>query len=114
MAAPTPAYTKAREQVADDAHRVALALAPQTKAYHSIWIDGVQLDNDAPENKDFVDPLYGQTYLPRKFKIGFVIPPVNDMDIFTNCLGFIAILENHQPVGYNPTVARATGRSHGN
>ena len=114
MAAPTPAYTKAREQVFADSHRVALALAPQTKAYHSIWIDGVQLDNDAPENKDFVDPLYGQTYLPRKFKIGFVIPPVNDMDIFTNCLGFIAIVENDQLVGYNICVGGGMGRSHGN
>jgi sulfite reductase (NADPH) hemoprotein beta-component len=48
------------------------------------------------ENKNFVDPLYGKTYLPRKFKIAFVIPPVNDLDIFTNCLGFIAIVENDQ------------------
>ena len=94
MAAPTPAYTKAREQVLADANKVALALAPETKAYHSIWIDGVQLDNEAAENKDFVDPLYGKTYLPRKFKIAFAIPPVNDMDIFTNCLGFIAVVEN--------------------
>jgi sulfite reductase (NADPH) hemoprotein beta-component len=114
MAAPTPAYTKAREQVIADAHKVALALAPQTKAYHSIWIDGVQLDNEAAENKNFVDPLYGQTYLPRKFKIGFVIPPVNDMDIFTNCLGFIAIVENDQLVGYNIAVGGGMGRSHGN
>jgi sulfite reductase (NADPH) hemoprotein beta-component len=114
MAAPTPAYTMAREQVFADSHRVALALAPQTKAYHSIWIDGVQLDNEAPENKGFVDPLYGQTYLPRKFKIGFVIPPVNDMDIFTNCLGFIAIVENDQLVGYNICVGGGMGRSHGN
>src|SRR5580692_8561005 len=114
MAAPTPAYTKAREQVFADSHRVALALAPQTKAYHSIWIDGVQLDNEAAENRNFVDPLYGQTYLPRKFKIGFVIPPVNDMDIFTNCLGFIAIVENDQLVGYNLAVGGGMGRSHGN
>ena len=114
MAAPTPAYTKAREQVFADSHRVALALAPKTPAYHSIWIDGVQLDNDAPENKNFVDPLYGQTYLPRKFKIGFVIPPVNDMDIFTNCLGFIAIVENDQLIGYNVCVGGGMGRSHGN
>jgi sulfite reductase (NADPH) hemoprotein beta-component len=114
MAAPTPAYTKAREQVAADAHKVAMALAPQTKAYHSIWIDGVQLENEAAENKDFVDPLYGKTYLPRKFKIGFVIPPVNDMDIFTNCLGFIAIVENDQLVGYNIAVGGGMGRSHGN
>ena len=114
MAAPTPAYTKAREQVIADAHKVALALAPQTKAYHSIWIDGVQLDNDAAENKNFVDPLYGKTYLPRKFKIGFVIPPVNDMDIFTNCLGFIAIVENDRLIGYNIAVGGGMGRSHGN
>ena len=114
LAPPTPAYTKAREEVFADCHKVALALAPQTKAYHSIWIDGVQLDNDATENKNFVDPLYGKTYLPRKFKIAFAIPPTNDLDIFTNCLGFIAIIENDQLVGYNLCVGGGLGRSHGN
>ena len=114
MAAPTPAYTKAREQVFADSHKVAMALAPQTKAYHSIWIDGVQIENEAAENKNFVDPLYGKTYLPRKFKIAFVIPPVNDMDVFTNCLGFIAVVENDQLIGYNLCVGGGMGRSHGN
>ena len=114
LAPPTPAYTKAREQVYADAHKVAMALAPQTKAYHAIWIDGVQLDNDAPENKNFVDPLYGKTYLPRKFKIAFVIPPVNDLDVYTNCLGLIAIVENDQLIGYNLAVGGGMGRSHGN
>jgi sulfite reductase (NADPH) hemoprotein beta-component len=114
MASPTPAYTRARDQVVADSYKVAMALAPQTAAYHSIWIDGVQLDNEAAENKGFVDPLYGKTYLPRKFKIGFVIPPVNDMDVFTNCLGFIAIVENDQLVGYNVCVGGGMGRSHGN
>ena len=114
MAPPTPAYTAARAQVFADCHRVALALAPQTKAYHSIWIDGVQLDNEAPENKDYVDPLYGKTYLPRKFKLGFAIPPVNDMDVFTNCLGFIAIVEDDRLLGYNLAVGGGMGRSHGN
>lgn len=114
MAPPTPAYTAARAEVFADCHRVALALAPQTKAYHSIWIDDVQLDNEAPENKDYVDPLYGKTYLPRKFKIGFAIPPVNDMDVFTNCLGFIAIVEGDRLLGYNLAVGGGMGRSHGN
>ena len=114
LAPPTPAYTKAREQILADCNKVALALAPQTKAYHAIWIDGVQLDNDAPENKNFVDPLYGKTYLPRKFKIAFVIPPVNDVDIFTSCLGFIAVIENDRLVGYNISVGGGMGRSHGN
>ena len=85
LAPPTPAYTRAREQVyADCRARRADALAPQTRAYHAIWIDGVQLKLDDPANKNFVDPLYGKTYLPRKFKVAFVIPPVNDLDIFTN------------------------------
>jgi sulfite reductase (NADPH) hemoprotein beta-component len=114
LAPPTPAYTKAREQVLEDCVRVADALRPQTKAYHSIWIDGAQLDLNDPANKDFVDPLYGKTYLPRKFKVAFVIPPVNDLDVFTNCLGLIAIVENDQLVGYNVAVGGGMGRTHGN
>ncbi len=114
LAPPTPAYTKAREQVFADCKRVALALAPQTKAYHAIWIDGVQLNLDDPANKNFADPLYGKTYLPRKFKIAFVIPPVNDLDVFTNDIGLIAIVENDQLVGYNIAVGGGMGRSHGN
>jgi len=114
LAPPTPAYTEAREQVYEDCLRVAMALAPKTKAYHSIWIDGVQLDLNAPENKEFVDPLYGTMYLPRKFKVAFVIPPVNDLDVFTNDIGLIAIVENDKLVGYNIAVGGGMGRSHGN
>lgn len=114
LAPPTPAYTRAREQVFEDCHTVAMALAPQTRAYHSIWIDGVQLDLDATENKEYVDPLYGRLYLPRKFKTAFVIPPVNDLDVLTNCLGFIAVVENDQRIGYNLAVGGGMGRSHGN
>ncbi len=114
LAPPTPAYTPAREQILADCKKVALALAPQTEAYHAIWIDGEQLDLEKPEHKNFVDPLYGKTYLPRKFKIAFVIPPVNDVDIFTSCLGFIAVIENDRLVGYNLSVGGGMGRSHGN
>jgi len=114
LAPPTPAYTAAREQVFQDCCKVAMALAPQTRAYHSIWIDGEQLDLEAEENKEFVDPLYGKVYLPRKFKVAFVIPPVNDLDVFTNCLGFIAVVENDRLVGYNLSVGGGMGRSHGN
>ncbi|HTO05221.1 MAG TPA: NADPH-dependent assimilatory sulfite reductase hemoprotein subunit [Opitutus sp.] len=113
-ASPTPAYTKAREQAYADALLTVQAVAPKTRAYHAIWIDNVQLNLDDPENKNYVDPLYGTTYLPRKFKISFVVPPVNDMDVFTNDLGFIAIVENDQVVGYNVAVGGGMGRSHGN
>ena len=111
---PTPAYTNAREQVVADCNQVALALAPKTKSYHAIWIDGVQLDLEAAENKSFVDPLYGQTYLPRKFKVAFAVPPSNDIDVFTNDVGFIAVVENDRLIGYNVAVGGGMGRSHGN
>ena len=114
MAPPTPAYTKARSQVMEDCVRVADVFRPQTTAYHAIWVDGVQLNLDEPANKNFVDPLYGKYYLPRKFKTAFVVPPVNDIDVLTNDLGFIAIVENDQLVGYNLAVGGGMGRSHGN
>ncbi|HEX5223143.1 MAG TPA: NADPH-dependent assimilatory sulfite reductase hemoprotein subunit [Verrucomicrobiae bacterium] len=114
LAPPIPAYTKAREQVYQDCVRVADALRPQTRAYHAIWIDGFQLKIDDPFNQAYADPLYGKTYLPRKFKTAFVIPPVNDLDIFTNDLGFIAVVENDQLVGYNLVVGGGMGRTHGN
>jgi sulfite reductase (NADPH) hemoprotein beta-component len=114
MAPPTPAYTLARAQVLADCYRVNEELTPRTRAYHSIWIDGVQLNLEDQETKNFVDPLYGKSYLPRKFKIAFAIPPVNDVDLFTNCLGFIAIVEDETLVGYNLAIGGGLGRSHGN
>ena len=113
-ASPTPAYTRAREQVYADSVRLADALAPKTPAYHSIWLEGVQLKLDEPANQHFEDPLYGRTYLPRKFKVGLVIPPVNDIDIFTNDLGFIAVVDGDRLLGYNVAVGGGMGRSHGN
>ncbi|MFZ5496348.1 MAG: NADPH-dependent assimilatory sulfite reductase hemoprotein subunit [Verrucomicrobiota bacterium] len=113
-ASPTPATTRARAEVIKDAYLVTEALAPKTPAYHAIWVDNVQLNLDAPENTSFTDPLYGQTYLPRKFKTSFVIPPVNDMDVFTNDLGFLAVVEGDRLLGYNLAVGGGLGRSHGN
>ena len=111
---PTPATSVARAQVFADSLLVVEALAPRTPAYHSIWVDNVQLNLDDPANTGFTDPLYGQTYLPRKFKTSFVIPPSNDMDVFTNDLGFIAVIEDGRLLGYNLAVGGGMGRSHGN
>lgn len=114
MAPVVPATTRARQQVYEDAKRVSEALLPQTKAYHSIWIEGVQLNLEEPSNRNFEDPLYGKHYLPRKFKVAFVIPPYNDMDVFANCMGFIAIVEGDRLLGYNLVAGGGMGRSHGN
>lgn len=115
MAPPTPPINKLGEQVLEHAREAAAAVLPRTRAYHSIWIDGVPLDLSDPANKNFVDPLYGKQYLPRKFKIAFVIPPLNDIDILTNCCGFIAISDaSGELLGYNLTAGGGMGRSHGN
>jgi len=113
MASPTPATSPLVETVQADALKVSNALLPQTKAYHQIWVEHEPLKLEDPA-KDFVDPLYGKTYLPRKFKVAFVIPPLNDIDIYTNCLGFVAIIEHGALTGYNLLAGGGMGMSHGN
>ena len=113
MAAPTPATSPWVDEIQKHAKEVSDALLPKTKAYHQIWVEGVELKCSA-EDANFVDPLYGKTYLPRKFKVAFAIPPLNDIDIFTNDLGYIAIVENGKLVGYNLTAGGGLGMSHGN
>ncbi|MDB6130458.1 MAG: nitrite and sulphite reductase 4Fe-4S region [Verrucomicrobiales bacterium] len=113
MAPPTPATSPFVEEVLEDARHISTTLLPKTPAYHQIWVEGTQLDL-GNEAKDFVDPLYGKTYLPRKFKAVMGIPPLNDVDLFTNCLGYIAIIESGKLVGYNLTVGGGMGVSHGN
>ena len=114
MAPPTPATSPLVDHVLAEARRISNLLAPSTRAYHSIWLEGKELDLGAPENANFVDPLYGKTYLPRKFKTAFVFPPLNDIDILTNDLGFIVIAENGELAGYNLVAGGGMGMSHGN
>ncbi|MDJ0911908.1 MAG: assimilatory sulfite reductase (NADPH) hemoprotein subunit [Woeseiaceae bacterium] len=99
------------QEVQKHAADLSAHLTPATRAYHEIWLDGEKLESDEPESE--VEPIYGPTYLPRKFKSGFVIPPQNDTDIFTQDLGFIAVVETGRLVGYNVTVGGGMGMSHG-
>jgi sulfite reductase (NADPH) hemoprotein beta-component len=114
MAPPTPETSALVDQVLAQARKVSDALAPKTAAYHSIWLEGKQLDLNDPANANFVDPLYEKRYLPRKFKVGFAIPPLNDVDIFTHDLGFVVIVENGKLAGYNLLAGGGLGMSHGN
>src|SRR6266536_4892656 len=114
MAPPTPATSPLVDTVLEQARELSKTLKPKTKAYHKIWVEGQALDLNAEENKGFVDPLYGQTYLPRKFKTAFAIPPLNDIDIFTNDLGFVVIAEGGRLLGYNLLAGGGMGKSHGN
>jgi sulfite reductase (NADPH) hemoprotein beta-component len=114
MAPPSPATSPIVDHILAEASRLSVALSPATPAYHSIWLDGQPVDMSSPQNQNFVDPLYGKRYLPRKFKVAFAIPPLNDVDIYTNDLGFVAIVENGNLVGYNLLAGGGLGMSHGN
>jgi len=114
LAPPTPATSPLVDEILKEARELSAALAPRTPAYHSIWLEGKELDLSRQEHKDFVDPLYGKTYLPRKFKVAFAIPPLNDIDIYTNDLGFVVVTEGNGLVGYNILAGGGMGMSHGN
>lgn len=101
------------------AHAASLALAralsdhllPRTPAYREIWLDGERI---AGGEEEVVEPIYGKTYLPRKFKIVIAVPPSNDVDVYAHDLGFIAILDNKNEIdGYNVTVGGGMGMTHG-
>jgi sulfite reductase (NADPH) hemoprotein beta-component len=110
MCNPLSEISAIHEQVYADTLSVSSHLTPRTRAYHEIWLDE-QLISDSQEEEE---PVYGKTYLPRKFKIAFAIPPDNDTDIYANDLAFIAIEEYNQLVGYNVLVGGGMGMTFGN
>jgi sulfite reductase (NADPH) hemoprotein beta-component len=84
-------------------------LLPQSRAWHEIWIDDEKVEGGEVEQ----EPLYGSTYLPRKFKIAVAVPPYNDVDVFAHDIGFIAVIEGGVIVGYNVAVGGGMGMTHG-
>jgi sulfite reductase (NADPH) hemoprotein beta-component len=108
MASANPVETRAHPVVYDWASKLSEHLLPKTRAYHEIWLDGEKVSSTEEE----VEPLYGPTYLPRKFKAAIVVPPVNDVDVFAHDLGFIAIIENGELQGFNLTVGGGMGATH--
>ncbi len=90
------------------AQRLSDHFLPTTRAYHEIWLNGEKI-TDEPDS----EPIYGSTYLPRKFKMGLAIPPTNDVDVFAQDLGLIAIIENGQLLGFNVAIGGGMGATHG-
>ena len=108
IASSAPVESPAHAEVAAWARRLSEHLLPKTRAYHEIWLDGEKLTG-TPE----VEPVYGQSFLPRKFKAAIAIPPANDVDIFAQDLGFIAIVEDGRLAGFNLTLGGGLGATHG-
>ncbi|MBX3397894.1 MAG: NADPH-dependent assimilatory sulfite reductase hemoprotein subunit [Gemmataceae bacterium] len=111
IACPAPTGDPVRVQMQELADKVAAHLAPRAGAgaYHEIWLNGEKQETfAAPE---VAEPIYGNIYLPRKFKTGFALPHDNCTDILAQCLGFLAISEKNQPVGYNLYVGGGQGNT---
>lgn len=109
MCHPNPSESELHAEVAETARRISEHLLPSTTAYHEIWLDQKLI---ADSKKD-VEPIYSDRYLPRKFKIAIAIPPYNDSDIFSQDLGFIAIVEKNRITGYNVIVGGGMGTTFG-
>lgn len=105
-----PRQSPIHKQVHDFSFQIDELLLPRTKAYYEIWLDGEKL----ADKKEEEDPLYQDRYLPRKFKIAIAIPPNNDVDVFGNDLGLIAIIENDQLKGFNIAIGGGLSSTHGN
>ena len=109
MCNPNPYQSQVHKEINDYATRISNHLLPRTNAYHEIWLDGEKV-LDSSEEKE---PIYGNTYLPRKFKIGIAVPPSNDIDVYSQDIGLIAIVEQDELIGFNVTIGGGMGMTHG-
>ena len=107
-----PNQSDVHEEVNQLANDISNHMTPKTGAYHEIWLDGEKVANSKDESEE-VEPIYGKTYLPRKFKIGIAVPPSNDIDVYSQDIGLIAIVENEQLVGFNVLIGGGMGMTHG-
>ena len=106
-----PEQSTAHAMALEMARAISDDLLPHTPAYREIWLDGERI---AGGEEEVVEPIYGKTYLPRKFKIVVAVPPSNDVDVFAHDLGYIAITDNAGNLaGWNVTVGGGMGMTHG-
>jgi sulfite reductase (ferredoxin) len=107
--APSPFKDEAHLDAQRLAKELSDAFLAKSRAYAEIWLNGESLNKETGEP----EPIYGKVYLPRKFKIGIAVPPRNDIDIYTNDLGFITHLKNGKVAGYTVVAGGGFGMTHG-
>jgi len=112
MCNPNPYQSEVHAEVFEWSTRISDHLSPKTNAYHEIWLDGEKIV-DSNVNEAEQEPIYGKVYLPRKFKIGVTVPPTNDVDVFSQDLGLIAIYEDGKLKGFNVAVGGGMGMTYG-
>ncbi len=107
--AANPYLSQVHTDVQAQAEALSKHLLPNSRAYYEIWLDEEKVAGSGEEE----EPIYGAVYLPRKFKIGFAVPPSNDVDVFAQDLGYIAVIEDGRLAGYNVSVGGGMGATHG-
>ena len=112
MCCPAPIKNNAiHDEMQAMAAAVAEHLKPKTTAYYEIWLKDEET-GESEKVEEFVpveEPIYGDRYLPRKFKVGFALPEDNCIDVYSQDLGFLAIVENEKIIGYNVLVGGSMG-----
>ncbi|KAK7203224.1 hypothetical protein BZA70DRAFT_284152 [Myxozyma melibiosi] len=117
MCAALPYNNALHKELSTWATKISNHLLPKTTAYHEIWLTD---DNDkktlvAGDAVVDFEPLYGPTYLPRKFKIAIACPPYNDIDVYANDVGLIAIVDDDGKLaGFNVLAGGGMGTTHNN
>ncbi|MBD8070529.1 assimilatory sulfite reductase (NADPH) hemoprotein subunit [Bacillus sp. PS06] len=112
MCNPNPDQSELHSEVFEWSKKLSDDLLPRTRAYHELWLDE-EMVAGTPQVEEEIEPMYGPLYLPRKFKIGVAVPPSNDIDVFSQDLGYIAIVEEGKLVGFNVAIGGGMGMSHG-
>jgi sulfite reductase (ferredoxin) len=109
-----PAHLPGRAQatVLAAARALSARFKPQGAAYYELWVDGEKaLTAEVPDGVLDDEPLYGDAYLPRKFKIGFAFPGDNCVDVYTNDVGIVPI-ERDGELGYVVLIGGGLGQAH--
>ncbi|MGH7047104.1 MAG: NADPH-dependent assimilatory sulfite reductase hemoprotein subunit [Stellaceae bacterium] len=110
---PAPIRDRVHEKLEADGRRLATHMLPRTRAYHEIWVDGAEWREDTGMGEP-PDPLYGERYLPRKFKIGLAVPEDNSIDVLTNDLAIVPLWVDGRLTGYNFLLGGSHGMTHNN
>ncbi len=120
MCSPNPDESRVHAAVYQLSKDLSAAFTPRTTAYYEIFLDGQPVDASQPfqtklSGQASIDeePIYGKTYLPRKFKIALAVPPQNDTDIFANDIGLIAIEKEGVLSGFNLAAGGGLGMTFG-
>ncbi|HET9429953.1 MAG TPA: sulfite reductase subunit beta, partial [Chitinophagaceae bacterium] len=110
MCSAHPKQSAIHEEIFRYADKISSQGLPKTRAYYEVWLDEEKLPTGATEE----DPLYQDRYLPRKFKVAIAIPPNNDVDVFGNDVGLIAIVKDGRLQGFNIAAGGGLSTTHGN